>query len=149
GRDGRVLVTDFGLARMAEPTEPAPLESAPRRARVIEDLPLQSSSQSISNPTPLDAPLTLTGSVLGTVGYMPLEQAFGEETNALTDQFSYCVTLYVALYGERPFPGEDLHSYVTEVGKPLRDPPKGAPIPGWIHRALARGLSQEAGDRFP
>ena len=55
GRDGRVLVTDFGLARMAEPVESSPIESAPRRARMIEELPVQSTSQSISTSTPLDA----------------------------------------------------------------------------------------------
>jgi tetratricopeptide (TPR) repeat protein len=149
GKDGRVLVTDFGLARMASPDEPASgPEASGRRPRVIADLPIEATSHSISR-SPLDAPLTLTGSVLGTVGYMPLEQAFGEVTNAWTDQFSYCATAYVALYGERPFPGDDLHSYVTAVGRPLREPPKGAEIPAWVHRALARGLSQEPKDRFP
>jgi predicted Ser/Thr protein kinase len=148
GHDGRVLVTDFGLARMAEADETSE-DPTSRRPRVVEDLPLQSSSRSASSSTPLDAPLTLTGSVLGTVGYMPLEQAFGEVTNTLTDQFSYCVTVYLALYGERPFAGDDLHTYVTAVGRPLREPPKGASIPGWIHRVLARGMSQEPADRYP
>ncbi|HEY2514667.1 MAG TPA: serine/threonine-protein kinase, partial [Polyangiaceae bacterium] len=161
GRDGRVAVTDFGLARMAgdgtvvrptsdtEPAEPPTTRDVPpsRPNRRIEDLPVTPATPS-SGGTAFDEPLTLTGSILGTVGYMPPEQAFGEVTNAATDQFSYCATAFVALYGVRPFPGDDLQSYVAAVNRPLREPPKGTTVPSWIYRILARGLSPEPEKRF-
>jgi tetratricopeptide (TPR) repeat protein len=155
-----VLVTDFGLARIegdgvegdgdgvAGDLEAGDASATHRRQRAIDGLPA-TPAQADGYSTPLDAPLTLTGSVLGTVGYMAPEQAFGEGTNAATDQFSYCATAYVALYGVRPFAGDDLQSYMTAVHERLGEPPKGSPVPTWIHRILARGLSPEPQDRFP
>ncbi len=155
GRDGRVLVTDFGLARIAGTDAPeeegaaeGEVKPATRSARSLEDLPRAPISGASLSGTPLDANLTLTGSVMGTVGYMPPEQAFGEVTNAATDQFSYCATAYVVLYGERPFPGEDLHSYLLAVTQPPREPPKDSPVPRWVYRILVRGLSPEPEKRF-
>jgi eukaryotic-like serine/threonine-protein kinase len=156
GRDGRVLVTDFGLARIAGTEAPkgerAPegeAKSAPPSRRSLASLPVApTSGGSISAGTPLDANLTLTGSIMGTIGFMPPEQAFGEVTNAATDQFSYCATAYYALYGERPFPGEDLNSYLEAVERPPREPPKAAPVPRWVYRILVRGLSPRPDKRF-
>jgi tetratricopeptide (TPR) repeat protein/predicted Ser/Thr protein kinase len=150
GRDGRVLVTDFGLARIAGAVEaPRPSTRPSRRAlKRMEDLPKRAPPPSPSGGTPLDAALTLTGSILGTVGYMAPEQAFGEVTNAATDQFSYCATAYVALYGERPFPGDDLENYLAAVNYPPREPPKGSVIPTHIRSVLTRGLSFEPEKRF-
>ena len=179
GRDGRVLVTDFGLARIEDQAATeivvsergrstkdsgAPtIVSSPRGgtlAAVPGDLPAGDFAESPASrasramppslrTTSLGAPLTLTGSILGTVGYMAPEQGFGEPTDAASDQFGFCVTAYVALYGARPFPGDDVASYLAAAEEPLAPPPPGSVVPAWIHKILARGLSNRPEARFP
>ncbi len=84
GADGRVRVLDFGLARLGE-VEMARTEGGVRQG---------------------DGALTMTGAVLGTPAYMPPEQWTSGQVGVHSDQFSYCVALFEALYGYRPFAGE-------------------------------------------
>ena len=48
--------------------------------------------------------LTQAGAILGTPGYMSSEQVHGKETDARSDQFSFCA----ALYQQLPFAGDTL-----------------------------------------
>src|SRR5689334_6472034 len=83
--NGRVLVGDFGLAGLAGNLTPA------------GDPPRSPSAP----PSP--GSLTQTGAVLGTPAYMSPEQHEGKAGDALSDQFSFAVSLYESLHGRRPF----------------------------------------------
>jgi len=131
GRDGRVRVVDFGLARHAfdETTSHA---VAPQHGR-------------------LDSALTATGALLGTPAYMAPEQAgTAVRVDARADQFSFCVALYEALYGERPFGGATLEAYVAAVAAgDVRPPTPGRRVPRQLRRALVRGLRSAPDERWP
>ena len=132
---GRIRVMDFGLARTEE--EPTPVTSELAGLKVGE-------------PQGVVSPLTQTGAVLGTPAYMSSEQMWGDPTTAKSDQFSYCVALYEALYGERPFAGKTLVQLATAVKQgDFRDPPAGVDVPAWLAKIVRRGLAREPDDRFP
>jgi tetratricopeptide (TPR) repeat protein len=143
GRDGRVRVTDFGLARAVESEPKGEQAQTPAGAET-------------SPPRALDSPITVEGQVLGTPGYMAPEQglmglgAGGATVDARTDQFSFCVALYEALYGTRPFVGADLKERLSAIlAGALRPPPKNTSVPTRVFRALERGLSAERDARHP
>src|SRR4051794_2926912 len=94
--------------------------------------------------------LTRTGAMMGTPAYMAPEQFLGTATDARTDQFSFCVALYEALYGERPFAGNTMYALTNNVvqGK-VRDAPANAKVPLWIRKILLRGLRPTVADRYP
>ena len=81
---------------------------------------------------------------------MAPEQFRGEPADARTDQFSFCVSLYEALYGERPFAGDSLPALIDAVvaGR-LRETPQRARVPAWLRKVVLRGLARNRDDRFP
>src|SRR5262249_34290905 len=89
--DGRVAVTDFGLARGVEAS--FALETT---------LDIKTPSSTTSSPSPLTG-ITRTGSVLGTPAYMAPEQWTGGTVGPAADQFAFCVALWEALAGTRPY----------------------------------------------
>ncbi len=134
GTDGRVRVTDFGLSHLAiESSEPVKLA--------------QGTSASSGEPF---TRITVSGLLLGTPAYMSPEQYVGVRTDARTDQFSFCVALYEALYAEHPFGGDTLAELAERVLGPVRkQPPKSTPVPERVRKAILRGLSTAPDDRHP
>jgi serine/threonine protein kinase len=161
GRDGRTRVTDFGLARSASSREDAPSDESRKaatpaagsdgeREKTTRKIGLLTPSQ-LSEPddtseaqaapasvelrdrASLDAALTRAGTVMGTPGYMAPEQCRGEATDARSDQFSYCASLYEAVYGHRAFPGMNAEEIMENVvtGK-VREAPADTRVPAWI-----------------
>ncbi|HEY0133755.1 MAG TPA: serine/threonine-protein kinase, partial [Nannocystis sp.] len=155
----RVKITDFGLA--VTPGERT-------AGTTVADAQGQT-------PGLLAMQLTASASVLGTPLYVSPEQLGAQPLDARSDQFSFCVALYEALYGEHPYAEPDtasdsraptdnqtraavgtrpsatpsMASLVTGlVQGPLRRPKK-IVIPGRIYRAIERGLSREPAGRYP
>jgi len=134
GSDGRVRVVDFGLARSTgdEPPVPVEAEFSPERT-----------------PSQLGE-VTRTGALVGTPSYMSLEQLHGAPIDARSDQFSFSVALYRALFGERPFAGDSTAALAAEIASGrVRPPPKSTRVPGWLHKVVLRGLSARSEDRWP
>src|SRR5262249_13976401 len=102
-----------------------------------------------ATPHALADTITRTGAVLGTPGYMAPEQHDGRPTDARTDQFSFCVALYEALYRERPFAGATVAELAAAVraGK-VREAPRDAQVPARVRQALLRGLQTDPRQRF-
>ena len=137
GEDGRVRVTDFGLVSTRRRSQPA-----------VAAVP--GSSPHPAAPTPLSENLTRTGAIMGTPTYMAPEQFAGDVATAHSDQFAFCVALYEALYGERPFAGTTLLELSARITTGELEPlPKAAKqVPARLRRAIMRGLSGEPEARF-
>ncbi|MBL9101611.1 MAG: serine/threonine protein kinase [Myxococcales bacterium] len=129
-RDGRVRVLDFGLA-------------CSRNDAPLPELAAAATSS-------LDIRLTATGAVMGTPAYMAPEQHLGLPADERCDQFAFCVALHESLYGERPFAGDSLPEVVSAVTRgEVRPARAGSRVPGFVRRALLRGLAVAPEDRWP
>jgi serine/threonine protein kinase len=94
--------------------------------------------------------LTQTGAVVGTPLYMAREQFLGEPADPRTDQFSFCVALYEALYKERPYGGTTYMEIAEEViENRLRPRPKANGVPEALYPVLRRGLESMREQRYP
>ncbi|HWB79075.1 MAG TPA: protein kinase [Nannocystaceae bacterium] len=124
GRDGRVRVSDFGLVGVA--------------AESASTMPSLSDSR--------DSKLTRTGSILGTPAYMAPEQYGGGTVDARSDQFAFCVSLFEALHGVRPFAGESLPELLRSIEAEAVRPPARS-VPPWITDALRKGLRATPAER--
>ncbi len=133
-RDCRVRVADFGLARRHDQT----VASA------------SATAGSSSRPGIVGTPLTVAGSICGTPGYMSPEQYRGEIVDSRSDQFSFCVSLYEALFRHLPFAGDAMAEQAANVlaGRVL-SPPDDRLVPPAVRGALMRGLSLDPEERFP
>ena len=136
GNDGRVRVLDFGLAR-AQVDEPEPEMSAQGR-------------EEIESGGHWSETLTADGTILGTPIYMAPEQYAGKPADARTDQYSYCIALYEALYGKLPFAARSIKAQArAKYRGEILEPPSGSPVPRRLAGVLRRGLSPRPEDRYP
>jgi tetratricopeptide (TPR) repeat protein len=119
-RDGSARVMDFGLAAAGGPG------------------------------TTQQVRITKVGAILGTPLYMSPEQMVGQPVDPRADQFSFCVALWEALHGARPFQGSTLLELRGDVlaGRPRPGPLKSR-VPRRVQAALLRGLSVDRARRFP
>ncbi|MFV8749166.1 serine/threonine-protein kinase [Nannocystaceae bacterium ST9] len=127
--EGRVRVMDFGIVR----------GDVDANESTLDELAVAESTT-----------LTRTGKTVGTPAYMAPEQFRGVQVDARSDQFSFCVVLWRALYGERPFPGESVLELRHAVlhGR-RRPPPRDRDVPVWLREIVERGLATNPDDRWP
>jgi len=142
GADGRVRVLDFGMAR-------------PRHEPGSDVAPKTETKEPSRPPLPpsrLATPVTEDGMVIGTLPYMAPEVPRNQGVDARSDQFSYCVAFYEALYGEHPFasPGDSTLDLIDRLLRgEVKPAPPGSPVPGWLRNVLLRGLSPDPEARYP
>jgi predicted Ser/Thr protein kinase len=136
-KQGQARVVDFGLAR---PSNDVPEASA-------------SESPSARGPGTLQSRLTQSGAFVGTPAYAAPEIYDGETADARSDQFAFCVALYEALFGPRPFEGPDFEAVMNailqdEVVRPAGRGPDDCELPDALWAVIQRGLAKRPEDRF-
>jgi eukaryotic-like serine/threonine-protein kinase len=126
GSEGRVRVMDFGLAHGQAKSQKKKATDEPAR-------------RSITGP----------GAMLGTPAYMSLEALHGQQTDFRSDEFGFCVALYEAFYGYRPFEGASPGALAVEIQQnKVRSPPRGTKVPSRIHQLLLKGMRADPQERF-
>jgi tetratricopeptide (TPR) repeat protein/predicted Ser/Thr protein kinase len=134
GEDRRARILDFGLAR---PDTPAASHE-------------RSSDLAVSSDDADGTSLTRAGTVMGTPAYMAPEQHSSHELTAAADQFAYCVMLWEALVGERPFGGKDIEELAAakRAGPPTWPRTALVRVPARVSEAIVRGLEPDPARRF-
>jgi serine/threonine-protein kinase len=129
GKDGRVRVGDFGLARRSA-------RSTDQAATVL--------------PAALAATVSAEEVLAGTPVYMAPDQLRGARADERSDQFSFCIALFEALYGARPFEGKTVAALLESMlAERLRPAPPGSTVPRSIRTILSRGLRAKPEARYP
>lgn len=124
---GRILVLDFGLARMMETgAQPADASRSPTASLAA----------------------TFAGTLLGTAAYMSPEQARGQVADKRSDLWAFGCLLYECLTGRLAFAGETVSDTLAAV---LRGEPDWEALPAEtpprLRELLRRCLAKESGRR--
>ncbi len=94
--------------------------------------------------------LTLTGTVLGTAGYLSPEQAVGERAGPASDRYALAVVAYELLSGERPYASESVtaeaaahvNAPVPSIAERCRN------LPPEVDPVFRRALAKDPADRY-
>jgi len=125
---GLVKILDFGLAKL---TENGGFTSLTDDTKTIGT-----------------SPLTVEGSILGTVNYMSPEQAEGKRVDPRSDIFSFGVALYEMATGRKAFASDSVVSTLSAIlrdeAKPIGEIVAGVPpeLAYVVHRALRKDPDQ-------
>jgi len=122
---GQAKILDFGLAKLATP--------------------------SAVMPTALtNEPLTRVGAAVGTTGYLPPEQARGEEVDARSDLFSFGLVLYEMTTGRPAFPGSTSAIIFDAILNRDPIPPSrlNSALPAELERILSKALEKDREMRY-
>ena len=137
---GRAKVSDFGLARTFD---------------IADAGDARDGEAELGSIATLDVSITRTGAIAGTLAYMAPEQLTGGPVDARAVQFSFCVALWEALCGHRPFRTIERDTRSPEAflaaiaAGALEGPGAGARVPRRILAPLRRGLAGDRAQRWP
>ena len=136
GRDGRVRVMDFGLARGLDQITGGTAGADPvlEQVRGLADTATE---------------LTQAGSLVGTPVYMAAELFQGMPADVRSDQFAFCVSAWEVLCGQRPFVGEDLKALKLAITSGRVTAPPADTLTRHQRATLERGLHPDPTRRWP
>ncbi len=130
-KPGNIMITDSGLVKILD-------FGLAKLTHQVSDVNRNDETQGLSGP------MTVEGSILGTVSYMSPEQAEGRRIDARSDIFSFGLTVYEMLTGERAFTDASTISTLSKIlrdeAKPISAIVKGVPdeLEQIINRALRK-----------
>ncbi|MBZ0111850.1 MAG: protein kinase, partial [Thermoanaerobaculia bacterium] len=122
----------------------------PGNIRVLDDASAKILDFGIAKLANVASHLTRTGMTVGTAAYLPPEQIRGAEVDHRADIFSFGVTAYELLSGERPYTGNTIsklfYQLLNEAPTPMNElwpecPPELADV-------VERCLRKDPGERF-
>jgi serine/threonine protein kinase len=97
-----------------------------------------------------DSTLTMTGTTLGSLGYMSPEQVKGESTDARSDLYSVGISLYEMVTGRRPFrESSDYSIMAAQVNQPPTPPIELKPgLPPALNEIILVAIAKDAAARY-
>lgn len=97
-----------------------------------------------------ESTLTMTGTTLGSLGYMSPEQVKGETTDARSDLYSVGISLYEMVTGRRPFrESSDYSIMAAQVNQPPTPPIEIKPgLPPALNEIILLAIAKDPAARF-
>jgi serine/threonine protein kinase len=97
-----------------------------------------------------ESTLTMTGTTLGSLGYMSPEQVKGEPTDARSDLYSVGISLYEMATGRRPFrESSDYSIMAAQVNQPPTPPIEIKPgLPPALNEIILLAIAKDPAARF-
>jgi predicted Ser/Thr protein kinase/tetratricopeptide (TPR) repeat protein len=93
--------------------------------------------------------LTMTGTVLGTAGYLSPEQAQGERATPASDLYALAVVAFELLTGTRPFAADSpTAEAAAHVNAPVPSVSDRSGLPHELDRVFERALAKDPAQRF-
>ena len=93
--------------------------------------------------------LTMTGTVLGTAGYLSPEQAQGERAGPASDRYALGIVAWELLTGKRPFESESTTAEAAaHVNAPIPAVSAAGDLPRALDPVFERALAKDAAQRY-